>query len=306
MKYFLDTEFHEYKKKNINTIELISIGIVSEGIKYAESVSGGDPKKPKDIFKCKEYYAISKDFDLKSAWKNKWLRENVLRSLFKELLQKIKEEEYKANQANCSIIKLNKICKFNFKNFKYLINRYGKSNKLIAEEIKEFTNIKEKEYPVKCQCGERDTCYECETISEYNNNLDEEVEFYAYYADYDWVVFCWLFGRMIDLPKGFPMYCRDLKQMLDESVENYDITVRYFKESNLSFLGLDGYKETTKDLSKLSLEERLEFLKEHHSSYPKQYNEHNALDDARWNEKLYEFLNKLNEQKIRQSPQESS
>lgn len=41
-------------------------------------------------------------------------------------------------------------------------------------------------------------------------------EFWGYYADYDWVVFCWLFGAMIDLPKGFPMYCRDLKQLMDE------------------------------------------------------------------------------------------
>lgn len=40
-------------------------------------------------------------------------------------------------------------------------------------------------------------------------------EFWAYYADYDWVVFCQLFGRMIDLPLGFPMYCKDLKQELD-------------------------------------------------------------------------------------------
>lgn len=40
-------------------------------------------------------------------------------------------------------------------------------------------------------------------------------EFWGYYADYDWVVFCQLFGRMIDLPKGFPMYCRDLKQWAD-------------------------------------------------------------------------------------------
>jgi hypothetical protein len=41
-------------------------------------------------------------------------------------------------------------------------------------------------------------------------------EFWGYYADYDWVVFCWLFGRMIDLPKGYPMYCRDLKQWADD------------------------------------------------------------------------------------------
>ena len=38
-------------------------------------------------------------------------------------------------------------------------------------------------------------------------------EFWAYYADYDWVVLCQLFGRMIDLPKGWPMWCRDLKQL---------------------------------------------------------------------------------------------
>lgn len=37
-------------------------------------------------------------------------------------------------------------------------------------------------------------------------------EFWAYYADYDWVVFCWLFGSMIDLPTGWPMFCMDLKQ----------------------------------------------------------------------------------------------
>jgi len=40
-------------------------------------------------------------------------------------------------------------------------------------------------------------------------------EFWGYYADYDWVVFCWLFGAMIDLPDGWPMYCRDLRQELD-------------------------------------------------------------------------------------------
>lgn len=40
-------------------------------------------------------------------------------------------------------------------------------------------------------------------------------EFWGYYADYDWVVFCWLFGTMMQLPSGFPMYCRDLKQWCD-------------------------------------------------------------------------------------------
>ncbi len=40
-------------------------------------------------------------------------------------------------------------------------------------------------------------------------------EIWGYYADYDWVVFCWLFGAMAALPRDFPKYCRDLKQDLD-------------------------------------------------------------------------------------------
>lgn len=41
---------------------------------------------------------------------------------------------------------------------------------------------------------------------------DPAPEFWAYFADYDWVVLCQLFGRMLDLPKNFPMFCMDLKQ----------------------------------------------------------------------------------------------
>lgn len=45
---------------------------------------------------------------------------------------------------------------------------------------------------------------------------DTKPEFWAYFADYDWVVFCWLFGRMIDMPSGWPMFCMDLKQVMVE------------------------------------------------------------------------------------------
>ncbi len=41
-------------------------------------------------------------------------------------------------------------------------------------------------------------------------------EFWAYFADYDWVALCQLYGPMVDLPNGFPRYCRDLKQLMDE------------------------------------------------------------------------------------------
>lgn len=91
-------------------------------------------------------------------------------------------------------------------------------------------------------------------------------EIYGYYADYDWVLFCSLFGRMIDLPKGFPMYCRDLKQMLDEK-ENF--------------------------LNKESIKYSIVWDLKDHEDYPKQENEHNALEDARWNKRLYEFIQNL-------------
>lgn len=40
-------------------------------------------------------------------------------------------------------------------------------------------------------------------------------EFWAYYADYDHVALCQLFGTMMDLPHGWPMYTRDIKQLCD-------------------------------------------------------------------------------------------
>lgn len=46
--------------------------------------------------------------------------------------------------------------------------------------------------------------------------VGEKPEFWAYYADYDWVALCQIHGTMMDLPKGWPMYCRDVKQLCDE------------------------------------------------------------------------------------------
>jgi len=65
MKYFIDTEF----KEKPNTIDFISIGIITEN---------GD-----------EYYAISKDFNLKEVWKDDWLKENVLKTLHADLCKMV-------------------------------------------------------------------------------------------------------------------------------------------------------------------------------------------------------------------------
>jgi hypothetical protein len=45
-------------------------------------------------------------------------------------------------------------------------------------------------------------------------NVDKP-ELWAYYGAYDHVVLCQLFGAMVDLPPGVPMYTRDLMQEWD-------------------------------------------------------------------------------------------
>jgi hypothetical protein len=45
---------------------------------------------------------------------------------------------------------------------------------------------------------------------------DLKPQFWGYYADYDWVAVAQLFGTMMQLPKGWPMYCRDIKQLCDD------------------------------------------------------------------------------------------
>jgi hypothetical protein len=40
-------------------------------------------------------------------------------------------------------------------------------------------------------------------------------EIWANFNSYDWVAFCWLWGVAVNLPKGFPFYCRELKQECD-------------------------------------------------------------------------------------------
>jgi 3' exoribonuclease, RNase T-like len=41
---------------------------------------------------------------------------------------------------------------------------------------------------------------------------DKDPVFWGYFPAYDWVVFCWLFGNMDELPFHFPQLCLDIKQ----------------------------------------------------------------------------------------------
>ena len=269
MKYFLDTEFLEGTQKKWfgqtkPTIDLISIGIVAED--------------------GREYYAISKDFNLKEAWnrfqrkeqtmfekqnafkgkKEYWIRDNVLKSIYTEL-EKKEIDNYKGFTDPIYDLELS----FNYSCLKRLIKKYGKSNKQIAEEIIEFVTPTNEPQFCKDYNSKWDITYQA---TKRGGSLPQ---FYGYYSDYDWVVFCWLFGKMIDLPIGFPMYCNDLKQILDEKAKRWLGSIP--QKSCVFCDDFDSKLDSIKSCK----------------DYPKQTNEHNALADAKWNFELYKFLNTL-------------
>jgi len=280
MKYYIDTEFLEgtqkekfpislFRKNTPPTIDLISIGIVAED--------------------GREYYAVSKDFNLEEAWNRYdekiyksthkedegktltqriyWIRENVLLPLWREFFFKLNMgfDMFSNKQTEVfydSVMNGYYDKNFSYRSLKAKINRYGKTNKEIAEDVIRFCSNDD----LLIATGKSKKSF---VAADYKIPFSKYPEFYAYYADYDWVGFCWLFGKMMDLPKGFPMYCIDLKQMLDEkAVKELDYTCWTSKEQVLDHI-----------------KTRI--------NYPKQENEHSAIHDARWNKKLHEFLNSL-------------
>jgi hypothetical protein len=98
---------------------------------------------------------------------------------------------------------------------------------------------------------------------------------------------------MIDLPRGFPKHCVDLKQELDKKVEslNWLYGRDIWSNSNRSINTIGKGEQQEKD-RKATFEEKIKVVKEL-VEYPKQTNEHNALTDARWNKQLHEFLKQL-------------
>lgn len=122
----------------------------------------------------------------------------------------------------------------------------------------------------------------------------EGIEIYGYYADYDWVLFCSLFGRMIDLPKGFPMYCRDLKQIFDERAESINqIQLSKMLVYGTNWQAVGELPKKIINIDDYPLSSKIELLKTQ-PGYPVIENEHNAIDDAKWNYELYKFLKPLN------------
>jgi len=279
-KYYLDTEFVEGPQtrricgipigKTKPTIDLISIGIVAKD--------------------DREYYAISKDFNLREAWerfdeiieptsgdvknifpegrkkKFYWLRENVLKPIFYEWIGKdINFHDYDYM--------------FTFNEFKKLMHKHGKTNKQIANEIFEFVNpdlgfaVESYRNSELKPGGRLFDHFKKHNAAEHEGRFVAQPDFYAYYSAYDWVVFCQLFGTMNDIPKGFPMFCYDLKQIMDEKANELMNKVCYESGNHTIW----------------SLNKALSQIKES-AYYPINENPHHALSDAHWDKKLHEFL----------------
>lgn len=49
-------------------------------------------------------------------------------------------------------------------------------------------------------------------VRDFLRAVGPDLELWAWYGAYDHVVLCWLWGRMIDLPAGIPMWTNDLRQ----------------------------------------------------------------------------------------------
>lgn len=183
------------------------------------------------------YYAISSEYNFKDA--SAWVKDNVITPLYLDTVH---------GDAR------NHFSKDNFH------KRFGITNYQIAVDIFNFCK------PV---FGNEMT-FSGISVNMGQLNVRSAPEFYGYFSDYDWVLFCSLFGKMIELPKGWPMYCRDLKQTLDEKAA---IIAKQQNESGGVW----------------DINHALTWIKSH-ALYPTNKYEHNALADAKWNYELYNFL----------------
>lgn len=79
-------------------------------------------------------------------------------------------------------------------------------------------------------------------------------EFWGYYADYDWVALCQLYGTMMQLPSGWPMFCMDIKQWamllgnptlppLDSDIEHNALSDARWTRDAWNFLALESNRD---------------------------------------------------------------
>ena len=173
---FFDTEFIE----DSNTLDLISIGLHVGG-------NGG----------YSTFYAINEEANYEAAYKNSWVRLNVLLPIYEDCLKtkygcgtfiNLLKIEYDINDDTPTLIvsgdqKVLGEHPFTYLNLTKEISRYGKSLKRIRADLQKWLlNFK-------------------------------SVQLYGYYCAYDFTLFCRIFDGLLNLPDNVIQYPIDLKVM---------------------------------------------------------------------------------------------
>lgn len=219
MNFYIDTEFSERP----GTIELISIGIMCEN--------------------GSTFYAESTSFDESKC--NEWVKQHVLPKL------KFRHDPLLKSSPWCRKLVMTKEDRMTWEGTMWE-NSDGGFLPTPHYQVHGNTNsIKKHLLEWMTACTTIPTHALSSTLMRHPNPEIYTPEFWGYFCDYDWVVFCWLFGAMVDLPKGWPMLCLDLKQEM---------------------MQLNLTKEWKQRVC------------------PDPEEEHNALADARWNYQLHRAI----------------
>jgi hypothetical protein len=257
MKYFYDTEFLEGSQ----TKRFLGVPI-------------GKTKPTIDLISIgvvsevgREYYAVSKDFNIDEAW-NRYDEKVIqtygdMRNLYPEG-KRVKEYWIRENVLMPIFFDLamREFHDIHFKDDWYHDGKLVtldvfKTHKSWSKNIKWFKKLLFKYGRTSKQIVDDLHVFLSPDIIHYNQFGEykrTKPELYGYYSDYDHVVLCWLFGKMKDLPEFMPKFTLDVNQL----------------------------KKDIQKLTPIKLED--------YRSYPKNKNCHNALEDAKWTKKLFEFL----------------
>lgn len=166
----------------------------------------------------RQYHAISSEYNYRDA--SQWVKENVIIPLYTQTVHGDRRNVTDADTFH---------------------KEFGYPNSHIAAKLLEFIYEREEvDYHIGILGNKK------------AERVNSNIELIGYYSAYDHVLLCSLFGTMMDLPKGFPMYTTDLIQKVSQFASDPDRWI----EKNVQ---------------------------------PAE-NEHNALSDAKWTRDLWAAL----------------
>lgn len=179
IRYFYDTEFID----NGTTIDLVSIGIVAAPA-WATEPSRGVPIGSVARQHARTYYAVNAEFDLDELKARDWLVRNVLphlpltgREHLDAYLQYVPDDP--PPPSALAEVALS------------LAATEVKPKYVIANEVRDFILA---------------------PLAEAADGERIDIELWADYGAYDHVALAQLWGAMVNLPPGIPMYTNDLQQ----------------------------------------------------------------------------------------------